>query len=572
MAAEVGDAVKVDWTGHPFVDAGLAAIAAIAEVQSLDKLTPKHLEKAAGELERILLNEQVLKTFSGQKKTLRLVFPNSELDNPSNWSRGEQGAKSYFRDNLRQNYKQAALCSGSSGNEVCHICGRRVVKDAIIVIRKSNMPLLASIVNFYPAFGVGLPVCGLCAFAVRFLPMSVMRTGGSQRLWFLHTQELPLASAIARQYGWNHFNRQIAQNKTVDFFGEWETSGDSSTILYLLCKLLITFRKQISVIYSSPSPVNAYLFSNDIQRESYVRVLPIPNEILEFLAELQEESMDAFKRFWRELLQVSVNLNADDRKKRALLVQAVANRILHSSPIVGTSLDEATPKLLGGWIGHRLYLKEVQKMPESKLAILERLGVSIAQSEDANKRIEQLRKAHPNELYGILLRYVREGLLKHDEFYALMPPNDYRTGGEVRDILLAVAYEWRYCQSQGVEFPVMETIGELYSDETLQRIQVIGAQILQKLPNPSRWIAQLQTAQRHEGIRKAYLNAVRNGALRFDDFVFLAPLGERYRLWLLRDYLLAYLFDKARGQLPDEEEISTGEELHDVETFNGGGL
>ena len=59
--------------------------------------------------------------------------------------------------------------------------------------------------------------------------------------------------------------------------------------------------------------------------------------------------------------------------------------------------------------------------------------------------------------------------------------------------------------------------------------------------------------------------------MSFNDFVFLAPLGDRQRLWLLRDYLLAFLFDRARQVLREEvtqEEIAVAEER--METFAGG--
>jgi CRISPR-associated protein Cst1 len=97
----------VSWTGHPFVDAGLAAIAAVAKVQDLAQLTPLHLEQAAKELKRVLLSDQSLgvgveKSFA--KGVLSQLFPNSELVNTSNWKgeTPEQKAQS-----VRQKYEQA---------------------------------------------------------------------------------------------------------------------------------------------------------------------------------------------------------------------------------------------------------------------------------------------------------------------------------------------------------------------------------------------------------------------------------------------------------------------------------
>lgn len=571
---------RISWTGNPFMDAGLAAIAAVVNVQRLGDLTPEHLHRAASELERILLSDQALglgvdKAFV--KGALSQLFPNSELVNPSNW-RGEtpemkaESVRQRFREGLRHDLERAITCLGQTGDVTCLVCGRQVPENATVFVRKDKMPLLAGIVNFYPAFAYGVRICGLCAFAVRFLPVSVMRTGVSNQLWFLHTQALEVASEIANCYGWRQFNQAIARNESLEFYNRWQTAGDASTVLYLLCELLDELSEHLRDIYFNPLPTTAYLFSND-NKNPYVQPLPIPNELLSFLAELQTESHHAFRQFWQELLLVPENLGKDEKKARIGFVQTVVYRLLNCQNIIGQCLshgdekNEQPPRLLGGWLGHALYLLGVRKMPESKLAILEKLGLRIAQSEDAKKRVMELRTAKGSDLYPVFLRYVQEGWLSHAEFYTLLPPNSDTYAGELRDILLAVSYEWYNCQEKGEEFQLVTSLVELTPDETLQRIQKIGERLCQQLPNLSRWIGQLQTARTSDRIRGVYLSAVQRDGLSFSDFVFLAPLGDRSRLWLLRDYLLAFLFEQAREMLPEEEEIAVAEEATEVENL-----
>lgn len=571
---------KVYWTGHPFVDAGLAALAAVVKVERLENLTCKHLEEAVKALERVLLSDQALGIGVGKalaKGAMSQLFPNSELVNPSNWkgSTTEEKAESVrrkFREALTSELRKAQQCLQSEdGDEVCFACGERRPIEAMETRRKDKMPLLEGIVNFYPAFAYGVRICGLCALAVRFLPIAVMRTGVQNRLWFLHTQALAIASAIARTYGWEHFDRLIAANEGLDFFSSWETAGEAGTVLYLLCELLERFGGQVRAIYQSPLPTTAYIFSND-NRGGFVQALPIPNDLLRFLAKLQLEPSGAFRRFWRELLQVPGGLNGKEQKARVLFVQSIAQRMLDGDALLGSCLDHDAAKVHGGWVGHRLYLREVRGMAAEKLGILERLGLAIAQSDDAKKRLNELRAAQWNELYDVLLGYVRRGWLKHEEFYSLLPPNDYGVAGEVRDILLAVAYEWQRFKEQGEEFPALREQARLSPDETLSHLQQIGERLIARLPNLSRWVAQLQTARQAERIRGVYLSAVRSGAMGFADFVFLAPLGGRQRLWLLRDYLLAFLFDRARAELPEEEEIAVGVEQAPAEVYDGGAL
>jgi CRISPR-associated protein Cst1 len=557
---------QITWTGHPFVDAGLAAIAAVVGVRRLEDLTAAELEKAAEDLERILLSDQALGIGVGKsfaKGALSQLFPNSELVNPSNW-KGQTpeekagNVRQKFKQSLQQDLERAKNCLTHSGDVTCSVCGRQVPESATTFVRKDRMPLLAGIVNFYSAFAYGVQVCGLCAFAVRFLPMSVMRTGVFNRLWFLHTQALDVAAEISKRYCWLEFDKAIAANEPLEFYNRWQTAGDAGTVLYVLCELLDQLGDQLRDTYLHPLPTTAYLFSNDNQKP-YVQPLPIPNELLIFLAKLQLRSQHSFQRFWQELLLLPKSLSEKERKARIAFVQEVAQRLLNGDSIIGMCLREANehqnqlPKLQGGWLGHALYLREVRKMPESKLAILERLGLGITRSDDVKKRTMELRAAKGSDLYGIFLRYVREGWLKHDEFYTLLPPNSDMHAGELRDILLAVIYEWQNCQERGEEFPQVTEEPKLTPDETLQRIKQIGEQLCQKLPNLSRWIGQLQTAKSSERVRGVYLLAVQRGAMNFADFVFLSPLGDRQKMWLLRDYLLAFLFERARDVLPEEE-------------------
>jgi CRISPR-associated protein Cst1 len=276
-----------------------------------------------------------------------------------------------------------------------------------------------------------------------------------------------------------------------------------------------------------------------------------------FLAHLQVQSSHAYRRFWHELLRVQQGLTEKERKNREKFVSGIAQRIFRGENILNSCFDHNTPNLQGGWIGHRLYLQEVCGMAKEKLAIIERLGISIAQSEDAKKRVNQLRSAQWNELYSLLLSFVRQGLLGHEEFYALLPPNGYGSASEVRDMVLAVIYEWQHAQERGGVFESLEVGSTLLPDETLVHIQRIGQGLIGKLRNLGRWIARLQTARNPNQIRGAYLNAVQKSAMGFADFVFLAPLDDVQRIWLLRDYLMAFLFDRGREMLIErvEEEV-----------------
>lgn len=570
---------KVHWTGHPFVDAGLAAIAAVVAVENLEDINPEGLRKGVESLKNLLLSDQALGVGvkdSFARKSMSQIFPNSELVNSSNWkgSTLEEKADSVrakFRKVLEEELEKAQRAlTDENGDEICCVCGERCPSNAMEFRRKDRMPLAASVVNYYPAFTYGLRICGICALALRFLPFSVMRTGGQGRLWFLHSQELPIVKELSLNYGWRHFSALVAANQSVDFCGGWQTAGEAGTVLYVLCQLLTELPDQTRAIYMSPLPTTAYIFSNDNRSGyEYLQALPIPNELLSFFAKLYRGPGSAFTVFRRETLEVPGNLSENESETRRKNVNRLAKSMISGEPLLGMCLDHKTSRLLGGWTGHRLYIKEVRKMEDGKLAALERLGVAIAQDEDAKKHISRLVSSRPSDLYGLMLSYVKRGWLNYEEYYGLLPPNDHKSLPEIRDILLAVIYEWQHCREKGLEFVALPAGGNMQVDGMLRRIEEIGGKLLDSSLNLKRWLADLSTARLSDQIRRAYLNAVRKGAITYHDFIFLAPMGDRKLMWLLRDYLLAFLFDRGRAEL-DSELFEGIEELETPEFYDGG--
>ena len=365
---------NINYTGHPFVDAGLSALLVAAGVEQPEKLTPEALEPACKRLEEILLSDQSLgigveKTFA--RGPLFQIFPNSELVNPSNWKQGVEGVRAKFAAALEEDLTRARQCLDKvDGDEVCLACGNRRPSEAMVIMRKNKMPLLEGIVNYYPSFSLGQRICGLCALAVRFLPMSVMRVGRRGGLWFLHAQSPEIATIIAQEYGWRHLEHCIAANKALDFYSQWSTAGEEGTLLYLLFELLERFPTKLRVIYEEPLPTIGYVFFNRNQG-GFARTIPIPNELLRFLARLFMCSSRAYQRFWRELLQVPETLKSKGRQERERFVASIARRIFSGDSLLGNCIQDDPPTLRGGWIGHRLYLEEVRGMAVSKLAMLE---------------------------------------------------------------------------------------------------------------------------------------------------------------------------------------------------------
>lgn len=532
------------YTGNPFMDAALSALAAAVGLNDPAKIGSDDLKSAAERSKGVLLSDPafgigVEKSFN--RGSLSQIFPNSKLVNPS-----VKDPKEEYKNLLNSLLNE----SMEPGDKSCPICGRRFGEGGQEV-KADGFPLLRGISNFYPELSEGLEICPLCALSIQFFPLSVLRAGERGRLWFIHTQNSRLATAIAKRFGWEHFERLVAGRQTLDFYGSWNTSGEGGAVLSLFFHLIAEMPEHERDIFESRHPITAYIFTND-NRTAYIRLIPVPNEILIFINRLRYESSHALRRFHRELLTIPPDLKGKRKSQRAGRVAAVAWTILGKSSILGHALDHEQPYLWGGWVGHRTYLKEVRGVPAWKVKLLEDLGLMIARSEDRRKWVSALRTASWHDLHGLFLRFVQEEWITHHDFYLIAPPGGDFYLGEARDVLLAVLYEYKNLEEKGEEFITYESDeGKPEPDEFYRRIEGIGARIVDSHPNPQRWTGDLRRARRPQGIRGAYLKAVEQDAMSWRDFTFLAPLEDMTNLYLRRDYLLAYLLD--RLSLPPEE-------------------
>lgn len=534
------------------MDAALSALAAATEQTSAAEFSMDELEDAVERLKDVLLSDPAIgigveKSFT--RGPLSQIFPNSKLVNPS--IKDPQEEYGALLDTLLHELKAMNM-----GNKICPVCGRRYHKGE--EVKADKFPLLRGISNFYPGLSDGMEICPLCGLAIQFLPFAVLRTGERGRLWFIHTQNAGLAVATSKQFGWEHFERLVAGQRTLDFYGSWNTVGEAGAVLSLFFHLITKMPERESDIFDLGHPVTAYVFTNDL-RTAYIRPIPVPNEILIFLNHLRYEGPYDLGRFHRELLTIPEDLKGKKRNQRIRRVRSVAWAILGAKPILGYTLDHDQPHLWGGWVGHRAYLKEVRKMPAWKVKLLEDLGLKIALSEDRKKWVGALRTTPWYNLHGLFLKFVQEGWINHHDFYLIAPPGGDFYLSEARDVLLAVAYEYENLEKKGEEFiPCTSEEGKPKPDEFYHRIEEIGVRIIESYPNPERWTGDLRRVRSPRGIRGIYLKAMERNSMGWKSFVFLAPLEAISSLYLYRDYLLAYLLD--RLSLPPEE-VEIEEEL-----------
>jgi len=529
---------KFYYTGNPFLDASLAAILAITDKDSPEAITLEDLEKALAHLKHVLLSPQALgkhgkKSFT--KGALTQIFPNSPLANPSPHIKNPEEV---YKNLLERTMEK--IRNFQEGDKLCPVCGRNYLEGETRV-RADKFPLLRGLANFYPFLSDGMEICPFCFIAIQFFPMSVLK--GAGYLWFFHTQNIKLAKAVSRIFGWRHFETLIAANSSLGFYGEWESLTEAGTVLNLFYKLLKDLSEYEKEIFDSPHPVIVYLFTND-NRTAFVKHLIIPNEVLIFLGKLRYRDKEAFERFFKELLLIPSGLKGQKLKARRKYVSGAARAIIEKRSILSYALDDAEEYLRGGWKAHQLYLTEVRKMPAWKLGILERLGLKIFSSADQKKWLTRLKTASYAELGHIFSDFVQNGWLKAQELYLLSPPGEEFFLFEARDILLAILYENQHLAREGKSWPGLLEENLPDPDKYYRRIETITEGILNHHPNPERFLGDLRSVRKPQGIRGVYLKGMEHGALRWKDFIFLAPIEDMERLYLNRDYLMACLTER----------------------------
>ena len=147
---------RLEWTGHPLIDVGIATLCAMANKRAPGDLTLKDLDQAAREMKEYY--------FSGLMNSyLTCVFMNSAYVQP-NMREEEKAAyekRVLFAHRWDGDKQTAGLSCVFSGRQASHL------------IHRGQMPMLTGedVLNFFPAGQGGLAIAGPFLVALQALPL-----------------------------------------------------------------------------------------------------------------------------------------------------------------------------------------------------------------------------------------------------------------------------------------------------------------------------------------------------------------------------------------------------------------
>jgi CRISPR-associated protein Cst1 len=444
--SDIGEMEKeiiFQFTGNPFVDAGIWAICEWCQKERPEDLNKEDLRTIVGDIVPLYLTP-------AWSKSLYSIFPNNPITNPS--VKDKKGRMSEFLSELL--HEIAPLPVDGLGN--CISCGRRDVKTART---KTEIPLLGSgsLVNYFPNGQSGGDYCPACTLAVQFSPLIFY---SCVKLLLLHSNSDKVMRYWARR-AIHDIRRQMLERDYGGCFNE-NFKNPRNALFHLIQDIVLGYDERW--VDENPS-ITLYHFTNYNQGPD-LDLYYVPTQVFRFLAYMRQHEkypqwLQIVRRGYVNVDWNKVKEEGDYRDK----MNVVYNNLLSGKSIVKFFIDPKERRVYGDWGLLSYYLKEVRNMETKRLETLKRVGDELAKYIKETENIKRLTQLEQARNYGTLrniLRFIitdrmRRGaekpLFSLDEYIEDLFPEGNMNWKETQDLLLFRIYEtlhtWLVEQDKG---------------------------------------------------------------------------------------------------------------------------
>lgn len=552
------------WTGHPFVDAGVAGMAALLAEKGVavarpEQIVPANVRDALDSLLELMTRHINLK--QGKEAVplciplYREVLPASSWDQVRSKDKDRLPAAQAARFSEHTNRLFEAAGAPRIGS--CFITG----KAAHLRVGKSAMPMLASPderANVYPDLAPGLPVSAWVALSVLFAPIAIEKTvkpdgTGSVNLIY-HSPDWSFMVEVAK-CNLRRLRAMLAAGCRDQWWkrrykragGTWRIA--LSTMLQACQRIPDALRPRVVIwCFNATNTGGTYR---------------------------AQQVSPAFTVIHR-----TRRLQPSAYRQAAQCGNEVAGCLLQGQPISSQSIVESPPKanrddtprlqrteLVPGWDLQRLYAEEVLHMPVRLLDAVEQAALMLAADT----------KATVYCLYGSgrrldPARLSREFGLSADTCAVFAQYHDLWTDH------LRAAVVW---VARGGSFGEHSPSGDAPG-----RIEAWLRDVADRLTakHPPKRLAMWLSERSPSRYRSVWIRLLRDGACTWEDFLQANPieaavgLASRQHTRVLQDYLVAYLFatkgmggdgrsvdEPAPPAAPDYDPALAGAETADIE-------
>ncbi len=434
----------LNYTGHPLIDTGVAALTVMAGRRNPTELTMEDLHRVADELRDLYVEQDPITGWYRQgplTRDLVWIYPNSGFVNPAfgekRWAADPQGVSEKIREYTDRTL-YAFLSEPAQGAGACSFCGR----PSVWQVSRAQVPLLSGFcINFSPNGAIGVPICGYCLLAIHALPFGTRVVRGRRRL-AVHCDDPAVMRRLVEE-AVEEARRVVHLRHQATEQAAWPVMSWPRT--RLVEALREVERQTPGVLRGS---VTLYTFTND-NRDADLRIDRLTSPALAFLREAEHEAphepgrraawVRAVERGWQQPEQGEV-VESGERKNQLY-------EDLYGLPEGARRFFRKHIWPTHNWALAALFLRKVMFMEKERLDLLFDLGTRLAEYALQRRRSfyyefarERSYSTWRRRLLNAADDWSRQGrvLITADEFVrAFVPPADatYSDWGLARDIV-----------------------------------------------------------------------------------------------------------------------------------------
>jgi len=303
------------YTGHPFIDVGIAAITAFVQKQHPEEVTPADLEEVVGYIEqnyvRPPLRGYLTMAFTSNGWFIQDAFN----PNKPGLSEEERAKRRATRTDWANRHLRQWQAATISRDELCVFTGLSAIGTTLSGklpssrAGRAQIPLLQGddAINFFTNGDAGLPISGLALLALQFFPLGCAKCGLG--LLAIHSDNEELTYNITRKL----LNQNISAVVRAQATGEEKLPRAQRSLKTLLVEILVEAERERSGAEEDrqPASISAYNFNNG--KDLDLAIYHLPMEIVRFL---QLVITAAYEHAWHRLVQRSWQLEQVKKGKK----------------------------------------------------------------------------------------------------------------------------------------------------------------------------------------------------------------------------------------------------------------
>lgn len=399
-----------EWTGHPFVDAGLVALLLLNKKESLKELTEEDVERAIEFASELYARKE---WSSGYIHAMMLPNSGILMANPSM-------AKKRTPHAISENLRSLLREQEDKEAPICEICGRRHSRSKPIY--RSDFPLVGTggVPNYFPSGKNGANVCSHCLFLVQFLPLVAYRL---PRVLIVHAFPYELMLELHEEALNDVQKTQLASNAR-------NFKRPENFLFKLLTEL--TVKTERDERWENAS-ITLYYFVNNNQGQE-LELIHIPTSVLRFVAHAARYDRVG----WRKIVSMGWRRRPKDEEFEEYerrYANEVYSKLLAGESILPYFTDTKNRVANTKWSLLVFYCSEVLGLDKEALEFIKGVGDRIVETleelegNQLSRRVRELERAeklYQFEAFFVNLEKLRQRLgiekplMTFDEFATIL--------------------------------------------------------------------------------------------------------------------------------------------------------